>query len=266
MESHPLTVVPELTAHAIFLGERLELRSFEATRRISSSPLVVSAGVNGYAVLFRYGVAVFFGLSPLEEVNFLEGLRQYVIKPWDKTENEEVQIRLSEKNHDDIDAHQVMLKNYSIERLQLIADVLAKSVVVARYETSIARSFDQIEPLAERLQREGRIGRHGRYLIRHIGDMLSIQSKMVGRAEVAEKPELLWEFPELEGLFLRLEDEFELRERHLALERKLELISRTATAMLDLLHHNQGLRVEWYIVILIVFDIIISLGEKIFMS
>jgi len=86
----------------------------------------------------------------------------------------------------------------------------------------------------------------------------------VGRVEVAEKPDLLWERPELERLYLRLQDEFEIKERHAALERKLELISRTAHTVLELLQNRRNLRVEWYIVILIVFEIILSLYEMFF--
>ena len=104
----------------------------------------------------------------------------------------------------------------------------------------------------------------GRELLRHIGDTLSIQGKMVGRVEVQEKPELLWESPELEQLYLRLEDEYELQERHLALERKLELIARTAETLLELLQHKRSLRVEWYIVILILVEIMITLHEKLY--
>jgi uncharacterized Rmd1/YagE family protein len=161
-----------------------------------------------------------------------------------------------------IDGGEIVVKAYNVERIQLIADVMAKSVVLDHYETGIARNFDLIEPLAEQWHHKGKTGRKAAELIRHIGDTLLIQSKMVARAEVAEKPELLWENPDLEGLYLRLEDEYELRERHHALERKLDLISRTATTMLDLLHHHQGIRVEWYIVILIVLEIFISLWEK----
>ncbi len=97
--------------------------------------------------------------------------------------------------------------------------------------------------------------------MRYIGDALLIDHKMVGRVEVGEKPELLWERPELERLYVRLEDEYEIRERHLALERKLSLISRTAETLLDLLQHHRSLRVEWYIVALIVFEIFLTLYE-----
>lgn len=84
---------------------------------------------------------------------------------------------------------------------------------------------------------------------------------MVGRGEVGDKPELLWERPDLERLFLNLEAEYEIRERQLALERKLTLINDTAGTLLDLLQSKRSLRVEWYIVILIVVEIALTLYE-----
>jgi len=85
---------------------------------------------------------------------------------------------------------------------------------------------------------------------------------MMGWVEVSEKPELLWDHPEHERLYLRLEDEYELSERHAALDRKLSLLSRTAQTVLSILQDKRTLRVEWYITILIVIEIFITLGEK----
>jgi uncharacterized Rmd1/YagE family protein len=87
---------------------------------------------------------------------------------------------------------------------------------------------------------------------------------MVGRVAVGEKPELLWDQPALEGLYLRLEDEFELRERQEALERKLGVISRTAETLLELIQSRHALRVEWYIVALIVAEVLLTLYEMFF--
>lgn len=84
---------------------------------------------------------------------------------------------------------------------------------------------------------------------------------MVARVEVLEKPELLWDHPELELFYARLEDEYELRERHHAVERKLQLISKTAETLVGLLQHDRALRVEWYIVLLIVVEIVLTLYE-----
>lgn len=86
----------------------------------------------------------------------------------------------------------------------------------------------------------------------------------MGRVEVVDKPELLWEHPALERFYERLLDEFEIRERHVALERKLELVSRTAQTVLELLQARRSFRLEWYVVLLILLEIIISLFQIFF--
>ena len=50
-------------------------------------------------------------------------------------------------------------------------------------------------------------------------------------------------------------------ERFTALNRKLELVSRTVETALGILQHRRSLRVEWYIVLLIVFEIGLTLYQ-----
>ncbi len=144
------------------------------------------------------------------------------------------------------------------KKIQLIADVLAKSLILSHYETSIAIGFDRIEPMAETLRRRGRLGIGGKPLLRQIGTALLVQHKMVGRVETAEKPELLWDHPELERFYARLAEEYELRERSRALDHKQEVILRTSEIMLGLVQERSNLRVEWYIVLLIVAELLIT--------
>lgn len=69
-----------------------------------------------------------------------------------------------------------------------------------------------------------------------------------------------------EVLYLLLADEFELRERQLALERKLAVVNTTVETLLELSHVGRSLRVEWYIVILIVFEILLTLFTMAFLD
>jgi uncharacterized Rmd1/YagE family protein len=82
---------------------------------------------------------------------------------------------------------------------------------------------------------------------------------MVGRVEVEEKPDVLWDHPELERLYARLEDEYELVERSRAMERKLALISGTAGTLIELVQNQRSVRLEWYIIGLIGLEILLSL-------
>ena len=63
-------------------------------------------------------------------------------------------VRPDADQHVDL-AGNIFLREKTIERLQLVADVLAKSLVLSHYETRIAETFDRIEPLAATLREKG---------------------------------------------------------------------------------------------------------------
>jgi uncharacterized Rmd1/YagE family protein len=252
-----------LAARALLLGERLDLKALENAQTLGQNPLIIAEGAAGAAVLFRYGAVVLFGLSAVEEVSFLAHLKPLVRDPFGEAELEEIDLELS-NDGERLEKGVLKLRSFEVERLQIVADVLAKSVVLGRYEGTVAATFESIEPFAHSLRAgEGR-RRGDKELLQTIGDILLIEHRAVGLVEIGDKPETLWERPDLERLYARLEDEYELRERYAALERKLGVISRTAETALNLLQHQGGLRVEWYVVALIVFEIALSLFEMFF--
>lgn len=244
---------------ALLVGERIDLRALETKELLGRSPLAVRVRGGGVAVLFRYGVVVLFDVEPMEETAFLDQLRILVRNPFERPEDETAEVRVDPASQEGVEGNTIVVKDTSVERLQVIADVLAKSVVLNLYEQKVAGSFDRVEPVAAALKARGRSWRRARELLRYIGDSLLSEHTMVGRVEVSDKPEVLWDRPDLEGLYVRLEDEYEIRERHATIERKLELISRTAETVLDLLHNRHSLRVEWYIVALILLSIALEL-------
>jgi len=244
---------------AILLGERIDTRGLEDPEPLATAPLALRCEPNGIAVVFRYGVAVLFGVGAGEERRFIDRLMPRVVDPYDPPEIDELRVALRPDAEEQMSVDGMLtIRDLSVERAQLVADALAKSIMLSHYEARVASIFDRIEPLAASLRRRGRPGSQGRFLLRHIGQVLAVQQKMVGRVETGEKPEVLWDHPALERLYLRLADEYELRERDRALDRKLEVISRTVETLLDLMTQSRNLRVEWYIVGLIVLELVLS--------
>ncbi len=258
--SAPAGIADAVPVRALLLGERLDLRAFERDATRDAAPLLLDIPGGGRAALFRYGAAVLFGAAPEAAERFAATLAAKVAGPFAVPEREEVRLLIDPRAEQHVDAAgNILLRDSAPERLQLVADILAKSLVLAHYETRIAEIFDRIEPLAATLREKGRPGATGKVLLRHIGDVLLMQQQMVGRVESAETPELLWEHPELERFYMRLADEYELRERDRALDRKLDIVSRTVETLLSLVQTRSSTRVEWYIVLLIVAELVLSL-------
>ena len=257
----PFASSDRVGVRALYLGERLDLRAFDTSKKYGVAPLTVAAGARGVAVMFRYGAMVLYNVAPIEEAALLKDLDSLLSQKFADPEFEEATLCTRPDEPERGEHSMISVRAYDVPRLQIIADVLAKSVVLGYHEKTIAGGFDGIEPLAKDLTSSGTSRRSSRELLRHIGGTLLIQTKTVWLVEVTDKPEILWERPDLEVLYTRLMDEYELEERHSALERKLDLISRTASTALELLNNRSSLRVEWYIVILIVIEIAISLYE-----
>jgi uncharacterized Rmd1/YagE family protein len=245
---------------ALLLGGRITPGvGTEGWRRLADKPLVLAGRSRGCFMVFRYGAVVLFGIDPDEEREICRSL--VVREPLPRPETETVELRLDRPNGQEprIEDGVIFVPDDNMQRLQVIAEALAKSVVLADHENAIAHVFDRIEPLAQNLNEHRRSGKRERELLGHIGDALLSEQRMVGRVEVREKPEVLWDNAELERFYPRLEREYELRDRAVALERKLDLISRTAKTALDLLEQRSNRRVEWYIVVLIVVEILLTI-------
>ncbi len=249
-----------VAVRALLLGERIDVRAFGAGERLAAAPLLVRAGSGRAAAVLRYGAVVLFNMSAVEADSFLDAIRPHIIGAYSEPDVETATIAIEPGSEGAVEAGgAIVLPAPTVERLQIVATILAKSVVLGFHERSLAAVFDRIEPIAVALKRHGHAGAEGRELLRQIGDVLLMHHRMVGRVEVGEKPDLLWDHPELERLHARLQDEYELTERERALDRKLDLISRTATTALDILQTRRTLRVEWYIVALIAFEITLTL-------
>ncbi|MCC6489879.1 MAG: RMD1 family protein [Candidatus Hydrogenedentes bacterium] len=251
----------QIAVRAVNLAERIDLSGFTAEERLSTSPLVVRAGNEGCAALFRYGVAVMFGLLPVEEAAFIADIKKLCKTSYSDPPEERVEVRFAPDEDERIEKGVIVLKSPTLERLQVVADCLSDSVVLEYYERMTEATFDRVEPLARSLEQGGRGSRGSRALLKHIGSVLLMEHRMVGRIEVGQKPDVLWERVELEPLYQRLATEYELRDRQQAVERRIQLVSRTVETVLDLLQQRRSLRVEWYIVILILVEIGLTLYE-----
>jgi len=212
--------------------------------------------------VFRYGVIVLVSLSTLEENEVLRALEARAIGAFANPEEETATIELSADREDHIPpGGPIRLSSLAVDRILVIADTLAKSAALARDEHEVAAVFDVIDPFARKLAQKGRLPKARKRILQHIGNALQLQHRLSGRIAAEEKPDVMWDRHDLERLYTRFEDEYELKGRADALNRKIAVIAESAKALTDLIDAQHSRRIEIAITLLIVAEVVLSLYQ-----
>ncbi|MBX9926017.1 MAG: RMD1 family protein [Hyphomicrobiaceae bacterium] len=252
-----------ITLRAIQIGERLDLKGLEREDAFSTDPLGFKTASGGSVMLFKSGAAVFAALTPIEEEGIVAGLTERIYGPLTDRETEAAQIILRPEAEEIVTSTGVIqLKAADPNRLLLAGEALAVSVALAYDERRIAQAFDQIGRVAEELK-DGKLPSATQpELLRQIGEALSIQQRLAARVDLDEKPDVLWDHPELERIWAKLVDEYDLPQRARAIDRKLAIIRDTSETIGDLISTRTSHKLEWYIIALIAFEIGMSLYDR----
>jgi uncharacterized Rmd1/YagE family protein len=256
----PTVAIP---VRALQLGERIDLKGLEREDAFSSDPLAFRTTGGGSVILFKSGAAVFVGLTPIEEEDLIRGLGERIVDPLDDREVETAQLVIKPGDDELLSSSgAIQLKNAEPNRLLLVAEVLAVSVALAYDERRISKAFERITPIADALQSGKLPSARQSALLEQIGEALSIQSRMASRVDLDEKPDVLWDHPELERFWAKLVDEYDLPQRARAIDRKLVVIRETADTIVDLISTRTSHKLEWYIIVLISLEIALNLYDR----
>jgi len=248
-----------IPVRALQLGERIEVKGLEREDAFSSVPLAFRTGGDGIAVLFKSGAAVFIAMTPVEEEHLIRSLGARVVEPLEDRETET--LRLIVRPEEDAllsPSGDLQIKSADPDRLLLIAEALAMSVALAYDERRIAVAFDRIDEVAKTLMKRRMPPSPQGDLLEQIGEALLIQQRLAARVDLDEKPDVLWDHPDLERFWARLVDEYDLTQRGRAISRKLDVIRGTADTLTDLMATRTSHRLEWYIIALIMIEIVLS--------
>lgn len=231
---------PRIQAQALLLGERLELRGLARAAGSGTDPVLLRDAPGLAAFAFRWGAVVLFGATEAERDTLLLTLRDRISSPLDRAVEEKAWIADGAERDEVAEGGEVQLMNLAPPRLALVAEALAKSAALTHQEGELARTLDGMDPVVTRLRRRGRLAIFSRGLMRAIGDALAARSYATARVQVGDRPETLWEHPELERLHQRLAEEFELAGRSAALDAKLVVIGETMQTLILLIQGQRS--------------------------
>jgi required for meiotic nuclear division protein 1 len=217
-----------------------------------------------YVRLFHFGSLVFSNCSSgeiMEMVGFLKQIDKSVnaVNPFEYAEDYRIEV--------DTGAYQVIGNDcmtvpgaepfYS----EIVAIVLAKSVALDRIETRIDRLLDDVEEIVDNLHL-GRLTVSDEHLARLSAKILGFKLDTLSYIRLADKPGITWSSDEAAKLYDKLSVVFELNERYSSVRYKLDTLLGITEVFGGLVHAKRGTKLEWAIIILILVEIILQVGEK----
>ena len=104
------------------LGDRIDTAGLERRDVFSTSPLAFRIEGGAFLVLFRYGVAVLFGMSPVQEDEIIRSLDGRIIGRFARREEELAQIEIAAEKDEQITPNgTIILKTLLPEHVLIIA-------------------------------------------------------------------------------------------------------------------------------------------------
>jgi required for meiotic nuclear division protein 1 len=227
---------------------------------------------NKFVFLFNFGSMVAVNLTMHEIKDVLEYLKKHDrnIKPNSTLKYiDDYKLLIDEKMVNDENDNLDFVINYDclvvrkLERFHtnILATILAKSAAFDKVESDIDVLLDELENVISMLDK-GHLKINDRTLSIMSGKILRFKYSTISNIMILEKPDVAWANEDAEGIFVELTKLFELKERYEKMRHKTEVLMDITEVFSSLTHAKRGNKLEWLVIILIFFELILSLIEK----
>lgn len=218
--------------------------------------------VKGDVFFFSYGTVVFWGFTIQEEQDLLKILKDYEKESIGKMEIDEFTFAIGQQMK--IEEDQILLPNKNILTKLAISHAVAQSVKLTTFEEVIQKTIDLTKHLPSDLAYKGKIGLSRREIYRKMGEIFIERSSINLHSEILDTPEFFWDNPKLESFYRRMVHYLEVARRADLLNKRLNVLHELFEILSDELKHQHSSRLEWTIIILIVFEVTLALLHDVF--
>jgi required for meiotic nuclear division protein 1 len=265
MKSYSFTVYSlfnemDLNKLAAHFGVKRKLE-WEDFLRIEGSQLqgIVRDAGDKSANLYAFGSGVFINMEHHEIVDFISYITKIdtALKNPQYEYTDEYNLTV-EDDRREFTNDMMIVNELSPYHIEIISNVLAKSVALEKIEKGIGDLFDELEGLIQRLK-VGNLRYRGNMLAKMSARILTFKYDTTSVIMILDKPEITWTDEMAEKLFNRMSRLFELDERYEKIAKKSDTLMDILSVFSTLTQHQKSNNLEWMIIILIVIEIVISL-------
>jgi uncharacterized Rmd1/YagE family protein len=250
---------PVHTFHALAFVENFSLKELAARypeARRTYHQLCFPATAGGTVYLFASGTIVFRDVGQAgREAEVLRLRKALPSLSAAQVIAEEFSVREVAGARPDIQGGVLVVDHLSDERAEVVALTIAQSAAMEYYERIVDQMFAETDRLVDRLEKVGTMPVFTRKLHKFIGAAIGTRSEVLSVLHLFDKPDAAWDDPGADKVYEELRSEFDLVDRHQALELKLRSVQDALELVTDIARDKRLVWLEASIVLLIVLEI-----------
>lgn len=230
-------------------------------RLVKHSPMeaVFRLGKESWFWVYNFGAVSFFNVEPAVQAEIVEAMQQMSRIVTGDPLSDDFKVVVDPEQREGVSFEKVVLTDISLQKVEILALVLAHSVTLEYYERVVEDLLDQAETIISPMKATGALPRYSRSTIRYIGISLSTRRDLISWLYIVDAPDEAWEDRSIDRLFTQMKGNMDIDVRYRAVEYKLKLIQEGVEVIANLSNTYLNLILEFTIVVLIVVEIVMAL-------
>ena len=252
------------TFHALAFIENFSLKELAAhypEAKRAHQHLWYTAAAGGTVFIFSFGVVVFLDVGQAGREGELLRLRHAPNGMRDaQVISEEFTVREVAGARADMGEDGCLVVDVlTPERASMAALTVAQSAAMEYYERIVDQMFADTDQFVVRLEKNGNISVFTAKLQRFIGAAISTRNEVISVLHLLDKPDVVWDDPGAERIYVELRSQFDLVDRYQALELKLRSVQDALSLLTDVARDRRLVLLEASVILLILLEIVLSL-------
>lgn len=224
---------------------------------------VASNAQVGEVYIFDYGAIVIWGLDEKTEKSILRELQPFEIE---RLSIDDIEIENFKFCHFSDRAprlfHDIIYLRTGNQMVKMtISHVLSQSLKVSLYETLIENIITHTRNIPYELAASGNISIPRTIINKKLGEVFIMKMNVNLISNVLDTPEIFWLYPSLNPLYKAVREYLEISERVELLNQRFTVISDMLGMLRDHKNTMHAERLEIFIVILILFEVILEIWK-----
>lgn len=230
---------------------------------INSSPLLADAGNSRMFAIFDYGSVVFFNFNDDDIMEIRNRIMITATRPNKIVSEDDFAIFTGKRTGQIESTDWLNIPEFTRDYALIVSAVLSRSVSMEYYESQVNNALANFEEIVNSLSTNGKMHGSRAELTKRVGFGLAVEHELAYNLSIFDDPDIIWEGGEkMNQIYTQMKQAFDIEDRIDIIQQKLSIISRSSMFIISRLEARKSNMLEWIIIILILFEIVLFLLGK----